>query len=123
MSLSKFIPSQCSWQLVSRQHSFVQIRSCVAPLIFINTSFPSQFLAFLRLCMASQKRVHTTAASRLRQDYLRILKDPVPYITALPLSSNILEWYVTFHHFYHLSIQLFISYVLISLISWAFGLF
>lgn len=120
MSLSKFIPSQCSWQLVSRQHSFVQIRSCVAPLIFINTSFPSQFLAFLRLCMASQKRVHTTAASRLRQDYLRILKDPVPYITALPLSSNILEWYVTFHH---LSIQLFISYVLISLISWTFGLF
>lgn len=43
MSLSKFIPSQCSWQLVSRQHSFVQTRSCVAPLIFINTSFPSQF--------------------------------------------------------------------------------
>lgn len=43
--------------------------------------------------MASQKRVHTTAASRLRQDYLRILKDPVPYITALPLSSNILEWH------------------------------
>lgn len=43
MSLSKFIPSQCSWQLVSRQHSFVQIRSCVAPLTFINTSFPSQF--------------------------------------------------------------------------------
>lgn len=43
MSLSKFIPSQCSWQLVSRQHSFVQTRSCVAPLIFINISFPSQF--------------------------------------------------------------------------------
>lgn len=44
--------------------------------------------------MASRKRVHTTAASRLRQDYLRIVKDPVPYITALPLPSNILEWWV-----------------------------
>ncbi|XP_015764685.1 PREDICTED: ubiquitin-conjugating enzyme E2 J2-like [Acropora digitifera] len=43
--------------------------------------------------MAYQKRVHTTAASRLRQDYLRIVKDPVPYITALPLPSNILEWH------------------------------
>ena len=46
--------------------------------------------------MASHKRVHTTAASRLRQDYLRIVKDPVPYITALPLPSNILEWFVRF---------------------------
>lgn len=45
-------------------------------------------------CMASRKRVHTTAASRLRQDYIRIVKDPVPYITALPLPSNILEWFV-----------------------------
>ncbi|CAH3107996.1 unnamed protein product [Porites lobata] len=43
--------------------------------------------------MAFHKRVHTTAASRLRQDYLRIVKDPVPYITALPLPSNILEWH------------------------------
>lgn len=43
--------------------------------------------------MASHKRVHTTAASRLRQDYVRIVKDPVPYITALPLPSNILEWH------------------------------
>lgn len=46
--------------------------------------------------MASHKRVHTTATSRLRQDYLRIVKDPVPYITALPLPSNILEWFVRF---------------------------
>lgn len=53
-------------------------------------------LAFHRVCMASHKRVHTTAASRLRQDYLRIVKDPVPYITALPLPSNILEWFVRF---------------------------
>jgi ubiquitin-conjugating enzyme E2 J2 len=42
------------------------------------------------------KRVHTTASSRLKQDYLRIRKDPVPYVTAAPLPSNILEWYV-FH--------------------------
>jgi ubiquitin-conjugating enzyme E2 J2 len=39
------------------------------------------------------KRVHTTASSRLKQDYLRIKKDPVPYVTAAPLPTNILEWY------------------------------
>ncbi|XP_048580416.1 ubiquitin-conjugating enzyme E2 J2 [Nematostella vectensis] len=43
--------------------------------------------------MANHKRIHTTAAARLRQDYLRIVRDPVPYITAAPLPSNILEWH------------------------------
>lgn len=37
-------------------------------------------------------RKGTTATQRLKQDYLRILKDPVPYVTAHPLPSNILEW-------------------------------
>lgn len=41
------------------------------------------------------KRVHTTASSRLKQDYSRIKKDPVPYVTAAPLPTNILEWYVS----------------------------
>ena len=35
----------------------------------------------------------TTATQRLRQDYLRIMKDPVPYLTAHPLPSNLLEWH------------------------------
>lgn len=44
--------------------------------------------------MAS-KRANSSASTRLRQDYLRIKKDPVPYIIgAEPLPSNILEWYV-----------------------------
>ena len=34
-----------------------------------------------------------TAINRLRQDYARLKKDPVPYITATPLESNILEWH------------------------------
>ena len=34
----------------------------------------------------------TTAVKRLRQDYLRIQRDPVPYVEAAPLPSNILEW-------------------------------
>lgn len=38
------------------------------------------------------KRATTTATQRLKQDYLRIKKDPVPYICAEPLPSNILEW-------------------------------
>lgn len=37
-------------------------------------------------------RKGTTATQRLKQDYLRIVKDPVPYVTAHPLPSNILEW-------------------------------
>ncbi|XP_062505509.1 ubiquitin-conjugating enzyme E2 J2-like [Corticium candelabrum] len=41
------------------------------------------------------KRISTTASSRLRQDYLRLMRDPVPYITATPLPSNILEWHYT----------------------------
>ncbi|KAL5015343.1 hypothetical protein ScPMuIL_009613 [Solemya velum] len=39
------------------------------------------------------KRVNTTATARLKQDYLRITKDPVPFVKAIPLSSNILEWH------------------------------
>ena len=34
-----------------------------------------------------------TATSRLKNDYLRLIKDPVPYIIAEPLTSNILEWH------------------------------
>ncbi|KAL3862411.1 hypothetical protein ACJMK2_008378 [Sinanodonta woodiana] len=41
----------------------------------------------------SSKRVSTTATARLKQDYMRIMKDPVPYIRAIPLPSNILEWH------------------------------
>ncbi|KAK3097586.1 hypothetical protein FSP39_011185 [Pinctada imbricata] len=41
----------------------------------------------------STKRVNTTATARLKQDYMRIMKDPVPYVRAVPLPSNILEWH------------------------------
>eukprot|EP00731_Ephydatia_muelleri_P015501 Em0008g1221a len=34
-----------------------------------------------------------TALKRLRQDYLRLTRDPVPYIEAVPQPSNILEWH------------------------------
>ena len=30
--------------------------------------------------MSSPKRLNTTAAARLRNDYMRIKKDPVPYV-------------------------------------------
>lgn len=43
---------------------------------------------------APKKRMNTTASARLRQDYMRIKKDPVPYVIgAEPLPSNILEWH------------------------------
>lgn len=34
-----------------------------------------------------------SAVKRLKTDYQRLLKDPVPYTTAKPLDSNILEWH------------------------------
>lgn len=39
------------------------------------------------------KNRSNSAAARLRQDYLRLKKDPVPYVIAEPLPSNILEWH------------------------------
>ncbi|CAM9216731.1 unnamed protein product [Lampetra fluviatilis] len=39
------------------------------------------------------RRTPTTATQRLKQDYLRIQRDPVPYVSAEPLPSNILEWH------------------------------
>ena len=33
-----------------------------------------------------------SATNRLRMDYMRLKKDPLPYIAAEPLPSNILEW-------------------------------
>ena len=45
----------------------------------------------------SQSNIHASAAltalTRLKQDYLRIKKDPVPFISAEPLPSHILEWH------------------------------
>ncbi|XP_028640707.1 ubiquitin-conjugating enzyme E2 J2 isoform X2 [Grammomys surdaster] len=46
-----------------------------------------------KMSNTSNKRAPTTATQRLKQDYLRIKKDPVPYICAEPLPSNILEWH------------------------------
>jgi len=38
-----------------------------------------------------------TAVTRLKKDYQKLVKDPVPYAIAAPLQSNILEWhYVVF---------------------------
>lgn len=36
--------------------------------------------------------VSVTAVNRLKKDYLRIMKDPVPYVLAAPMHENILEW-------------------------------
>jgi ubiquitin-conjugating enzyme E2 J2 len=34
-----------------------------------------------------------TAVTRLKKDYQKLIKDPVPYAVAAPLASNILEWH------------------------------
>jgi ubiquitin-conjugating enzyme E2 J2 len=33
-----------------------------------------------------------SAFQRLQAEYRRLAKDPIPYLTAQPLSSNLLEW-------------------------------
>ncbi|XP_026464100.1 ubiquitin-conjugating enzyme E2 J2-like [Ctenocephalides felis] len=38
-------------------------------------------------------RKANSATLRLKQDYLRLKKDPVPYVTAEPVPNNILEWH------------------------------
>jgi len=43
--------------------------------------------------MSSSKKINSTATARLKQDFMRIMKDPVPYIKASPVPSNILEWH------------------------------
>lgn len=47
-----------------------------------------------------------TASRRLQSDYLQIKKDPIPYLTAEPLPSNILEWHYVVSHW--LMIKLFL---------------
>lgn len=32
------------------------------------------------------------ALQRLQAEYRRLIKDPIPYLQAQPLSSNLLEW-------------------------------
>jgi ubiquitin-conjugating enzyme E2 J2 len=44
--------------------------------------------------MTTRKKTNS-ATERLRQDYIRLKKDPVPYVVAEPLASNILEWYAS----------------------------
>lgn len=41
----------------------------------------------------SRNRKYSTAIARMKQDYIRLKRDPVPYISAEPLPSNILEWH------------------------------
>lgn len=41
----------------------------------------------------SATSVSSTSTARLKQDYLRLLKDPVPYVKAVPLPTNILQWH------------------------------
>ncbi|XP_075153912.1 ubiquitin-conjugating enzyme E2 J2 [Haematobia irritans] len=42
---------------------------------------------------SSSGRKQPTAVSRMKQDYMRLKRDPLPYITAEPLPNNILEWH------------------------------
>ncbi|XP_036323829.1 ubiquitin-conjugating enzyme E2 J2-like [Rhagoletis pomonella] len=42
---------------------------------------------------ATKPRKQPTAISRMKQDYMRLKRDPLPYITAEPLPNNILEWH------------------------------
>lgn len=38
-------------------------------------------------------RKYSTALARMKQDYMRLKRDPLPYVTAEPLPNNMLEWH------------------------------
>ncbi|XP_042896153.1 ubiquitin-conjugating enzyme E2 J2 isoform X2 [Parasteatoda tepidariorum] len=42
---------------------------------------------------SKMNRRENMATRRLKQDYMRLMKDPVPYVKAHPLPQNILEWH------------------------------
>jgi ubiquitin-protein ligase len=46
--------------------------------------------------MAAGGGATITAVTRLKKDYQKLIRDPVPYAIAAPLSSNILEWFILF---------------------------
>ena len=46
----------------------------------------------MSLQFINMAKVSGTASARLRADYMRVKRDPVPYVIAEPLPSNILEW-------------------------------
>jgi len=48
--------------------------------------------------MVRMNRKTNSATARLKQDYLRLKKDPVPYVLAEPVPSNILEWQVSYRY-------------------------
>ncbi|XP_051172021.1 ubiquitin-conjugating enzyme E2 J2-like [Leptopilina boulardi] len=43
--------------------------------------------------MARMNKKPNSATARLKQDYMRLKNDPVPYVLAEPVPSNILEWH------------------------------
>lgn len=43
--------------------------------------------------MARVNKKPNSATARLKQDYMRLKTDPVPYVLAEPVPSNILEWH------------------------------
>ncbi|XP_028901676.1 ubiquitin-conjugating enzyme E2 J2 isoform X1 [Zeugodacus cucurbitae] len=57
--------------------------SQIATNIYHNTNMSSTM----------KPRKQPTAISRMKQDYMRLKRDPLPYITAEPLPNNILEWH------------------------------
>ncbi|XP_018016770.1 ubiquitin-conjugating enzyme E2 J2 [Hyalella azteca] len=55
--------------------------------LFFNISF------CFRVTISKMSKISAVANHRLRSDYLRMKTDPIPYINAEPLPSNILEWH------------------------------
>ena len=56
-----------------------------------------------------------TATSRLNSDYKNLMKDPIPYIVAEPLASNILECH------YVITGKEFFKTCKFFFLSWAFS--
>ena len=65
------------------------------PIIYYVRILDLYILTFISYCLLQfidMAKVSGTASARLRADYMRLKRDPVPYVIAEPLPSNILEW-------------------------------
>uniref|UniRef100_A0A915PZ10 Ubiquitin-conjugating enzyme E2 J2 n=1 Tax=Setaria digitata TaxID=48799 RepID=A0A915PZ10_9BILA len=72
-------------------HSAELIRDVAATVALI--VYGSKATASRRQDAGTMGGPSVTAVARLKKDYAKLMKDPVPFVMAAPLHSNILEWH------------------------------
>ena len=87
------------WKLLSPAYSTIQYYWKVSRrfdncMLLLNCNLNSTASDWSKMTSTQDSKKATapiTATSRLNSDYKNLMKDPIPYIVAQPLTSNILE--------------------------------